>query len=226
MTSVFLAPCDAADHAAPAQLAAGAVGSLAAEVGVGDGLARLAEEDARRASFCRCRRRRAPRRARAAAGRPGRRAGSARRRASAAPRRSGARAPPPSPAISRPLAVLEERLRRDVERVGVAEAAAADAAAGDDRDVLEGRQPEDPLHAQPRVPEVALQVRRRARELVVGEAPPALEHADRVALLGQAQRRDAAAEARADHQPVEVEAVLTSRPCRQSPLLDASARRS
>ena len=41
----------AADHAAPAQLAAGAVGALAAEERVGDGLARLAEVDADRRVF-------------------------------------------------------------------------------------------------------------------------------------------------------------------------------
>ena len=45
----------------------------------------------------------------------------------------------------------------------------------------------------------------RVGELVIGEAPAALEHADAVALLGQAQRRDAAAETRADYQPVVVE---------------------
>ena len=47
----------------------------------------------------------------------------------------------------------------------------------------------------------------------VGEAPAALEHADAVALLGQPQRGDAAAEARADDQPVVVE-VLTH--CQES----------
>src|SRR5207245_2507570 len=54
-----------------------------------------------------------------------------------------------------PLAVLEERLRGDVERGRVAKAAASHAAAGHDGYVLEGGETEDPLHAQPRAPEVA-----------------------------------------------------------------------
>ena len=47
--------------------------------------------------------------------------------------------------------------------------------------------------------------RSTSAKLLVGEAPAALQHADAVALLGQPQRRDAAAEARPDDQPVEVE---------------------
>src|SRR5438270_10054283 len=43
---------------------------------------------------------------------------------------------------------------------------------------------------------------------MIGEVSPALEHPDRVALLGESQRRHAAAETRADHQPVEIEVVL------------------
>ena len=43
-----------------------------------------------------------------------------------------------------PLGVLEEGRAGPVERVGVAEAAAADAAAGDDEDVLEEGQPQNP----------------------------------------------------------------------------------
>ncbi len=86
----------AADHAAPAQLAAGAVGPLAAEERVRHGLARPRRRRCRRACVCRCRRRPAPRRARAAAGRRGPRAGFRRRRACAALRRSAARARSPS----------------------------------------------------------------------------------------------------------------------------------
>src|SRR5262249_41032596 len=111
-----------------------------------------------------------------------------------------------------PLAVGEELLRRDVERAGIAQAAAAHAAARDDRDVLEVRQPEDPLHPQARGPEVALQVRGVLWELVVRRAPPALQDPDRGAPPRQARRRDAAAEARADHEPVEVEVVLAHVP--------------
>ena len=109
---------------------------------------------------------------------------------------------------ARPLGRVEELLGRDVKRAGVAEAAAADAAAGDDRHVLERSQPEDPLQPQLRAPEVALQVAGVLRELVVGEAPAALEHANGIALLREPQRRDAAAEAGADHQPVVVVSLL------------------
>src|SRR5262249_2258799 len=84
------------------------------------------------------------------------------------------------------------------------EAAAADAATRDDRDVLERGQAEDALHSQLRAPEVAPHIARVLRKLVVSEAPAALQHADRVALLRQPQRRDAAAEAGADNQPVVV----------------------
>src|SRR5699024_9898387 len=41
-------------------------------------------------------------------------------------------------------------------------------------------------------------------ELVVGEPSTGLEHSDPVALLGQPQRRDAAAESRSDHEYVVV----------------------
>ncbi len=202
----------AADHAAPAQLAAGAVGSLAAEERVGDGLAGPAlpaEEDPDGRLFVGV--------------------ADAELLAELAQELVGgvvvgvlddAEHPLGLGVVGReralpvlhlrPLAVLEERLGGHVQRVGVAEAAAADAAAGDDRHVSEDRQPEDALHPQVRVPGVAPQVGGGPRELVVGEAPPALQHADAVALLGQAQRRDAAAEARADHQPVVVEAASHS----------------
>ena len=103
-----------------------------------------------------------------------------------------------------PLGVLVEPAARAVERVRVAERAAADAGAADDRHVLEGREAEDAAQPEPRRPEVAPQVPGGAREVVVAEAAAALEHADRVALLAQAQRGDAAAEAGADDQPVVV----------------------
>jgi hypothetical protein len=103
-----------------------------------------------------------------------------------------------------PLRVVVEALRRAVERVRVAEAAAADARAADHRHVLEDREAEDPAHPQPGREEVAAQVPRRARQLVVGEAAAALQHADAVALLGQPQRADAAAEAGPDDEPVEI----------------------
>ena len=108
-----------------------------------------------------------------------------------------------------PLRILEEALRRPVQRVGVDEAAAADARAGQDRDVAcigEIRRipcsPSRGIHRYLRRSHVV------RRELVVGEAPARLLHAHRVALLGQPQRRDAAAEARADDDPVPVEVAV------------------
>jgi hypothetical protein len=108
-----------------------------------------------------------------------------------------------------PLPVGVEARPGAIERVRVAEAAAADAGAADDRHVLEQRQAEDAVQAQPRGEEVAADVPRRARELVVGIAPARLDDDDAVALLGQPVRRDAAAEARADDEPVVV--VIASR---------------
>ena len=194
----------AADHAAPAQVAARAVGALAAEERVRDGLAGLAEVDADRRAFVGVAH--AELLAELAQQLVGRVLVRVlrRRRASAAPRRSAARASLSQSCIPAHWRSSKNCFGGHVQRARVAEAAAADAAAGDDRDVLEGGQAEDALQAEARAPEVALQIGRRARELVVGEAPAALEHADRVALLGQAQRRHAAAEAGADHQPVEV----------------------
>ena len=48
----------------------------------------------------------------------------------------------------------------------------------------------------------------RLREILVAIAPPALEHADLVALFREPQRRDAAAEPGADDEPVVVEVSL------------------
>jgi hypothetical protein len=105
-----------------------------------------------------------------------------------------------------PLRVAVEggALGRAVERVGVAEAAAADAAAGDDEDVLEERHAEDAAEAETRQPVVAARVPGRRREVLVAVAPAGLEDRDLVALLGEAERADAASEARADDDPVVV----------------------
>ncbi len=103
-----------------------------------------------------------------------------------------------------PLRVVEEALRRDVERVRVAEAAAADAGAAEHGHVLEDRDAEEALHAEPRQPEVAAQIPVGSGEVAVREPSPALQHADAIALLAQTQRRDAAAEARPDDEPVVV----------------------
>ena len=114
---------------------------------------------------------------------------------------------------ARPLRVLVEARARAVQRVRVAEAAAADAGAADDRHVLEERQAEDPVQAQARREEVAAQVPGGLRELVVGEPPAGLEDADAVALLGQPVRGDAATEPGSHDDPVEV--MLAGRPCHE-----------
>ena len=105
-----------------------------------------------------------------------------------------------------PLRVAEEGGPGPVERVRVAEAAPADAGAGDDEDVLEDRHPEDPAEPDLRHPVVAAEVPGGLREVLVAVAAPALEDRDPVALLGEAQRGHRSAEAGADHDPVVVEA--------------------
>ncbi len=62
------------------------------------------------------------------------------------------------------------------------------------------------------------QVPRRGREVLVGEACSRLDHADPVALLGQPQRGDGAAEARADDEDVEVGRIghRAAEPCSSS----------
>jgi hypothetical protein len=108
----------------------------------------------------------------------------------------------------RPALVAVERGPRAVQRVRVAQRPAAHAAAAHHREVLEDRQPEDPLHAELRHPEIPAHVPGGRRQLVVGEAPAALQKLDAVAALGQAQRRDAAPESGADDQPVDVVATI------------------
>jgi hypothetical protein len=103
-----------------------------------------------------------------------------------------------------PLAVGKERRASAIERVCIAQAAAADAVSGDDEDVLEQRHPEDPSQPQPRHPEVAPHVPGRLGEVLVGKATTALQHPDAIALLGQPQGGDAAPEPRPDHEPVVV----------------------
>ena len=104
-----------------------------------------------------------------------------------------------------PLRVFEEGRAGPVERVGVAEAAAADAAAGDDEDVLEEGHPHHPAEAEARHPEVAARVPQvRLGEVLVAEAAAALQHRDLVALFGEPQGGDAAAEAGPNYQPVVV----------------------
>ena len=103
-----------------------------------------------------------------------------------------------------PLRVAEERGPSPVEGVRVAEAATTDPVPGDDEYVLEQRQPEDAPQPQARRPEVAAKVPGRLREVLVAEPPAALDDRHPIPLLGEPQRRDAASEARADHEPVVV----------------------
>jgi hypothetical protein len=100
--------------------------------------------------------------------------------------------------------VLVEGVAGAVERVRVAQAAAADPTSGRDEDVLEERQPQDPAEPGCGCPEVPARFPGGLGEVLVVEAAAALEHADVVALLGEPQGADRAAEAGADHQVVEV----------------------
>ena len=103
-----------------------------------------------------------------------------------------------------PLRVLEELARRHVERVGVDERAAADARAAQDDGVGQQVDALDAVEAEARGVEELADPPRGRRELVVGEAATGLQDADLVALLGEAQRGDRAAEAGADHEDVVV----------------------
>ena len=194
----------AADHAAPAADAARARRAVTAEVRIVDGHAGLAEEDADaglgvgrlRADVLA---ELAQRVVRGVVGGDGRDAEHALRLVEVRRERRLPVVLEPGP-----LRVVVEARPRAIQRVRVAEAAAADARAADDRHVLEQRQAEDPVQAEARREEVAAQVPRGLRELVIGEPPAGLEDADAVALLGQPVRRDAAAEPGPHDDPVEV----------------------
>ena len=74
----------------------------------------------------------------------------------------------------------------------------ADPRAVQHEDVPEGADLEDAVTTEARRPEVAGQLPGAAGEVVVGKAPPALQHRDPVALLRQPHGGDAAAEAGTD----------------------------
>src|SRR5262249_47069546 len=105
---------------------------------------------------------------------------------------------------SLPLGVDEEVRPGAIEGVGVAEAPASDAGSRDDEHVLEERHPEDASHPEARHPHVPAKVPRGPRKIAVAKALPTLEYPDPVALLGEPERRHAAAETRSDDQPVVV----------------------
>jgi hypothetical protein len=195
----------AADHAGAAADAAGARRAVAAEVGVGHGPAGLAEEHAdagRRVGL-----RHAPLLGELAQQRVGGPLalvlGDAEHLLGGLVVGRERRRPVLELAPLR-IAVEGGALGGPVERVGVAEAATADAAAGDDEDVLEERHAEDPAEAEARQPVVAARVPGRLCEVLVAVAAARLEDGDLVALLGESERADAAAEARADDDPVVV----------------------
>lgn len=88
----------------------------------------------------------------------------------------------------RPLPVVEERVGRHIQRVGVIQRAAAHPGAGQDHHVAQRVDPLDAIAAQPRRPQELAQVPGRLGKLLVGEAPPGLQHAHAVALFSQPQR--------------------------------------
>ena len=107
-----------------------------------------------------------------------------------------------------PLPVLEEGGGRHVEGVGVVERAAADSRAGQHQHIAQDVDALDAVEAERRGPQVVAQVPGVLGQFVAGEAAARLQHADPVALLGQPQRGDGAAEARADDDDVVVVAVF------------------
>ena len=201
----------AADHAAPAGDAARALGALAVEEGVGDRLAGRAEEDADARLGVRLVGLDVP--AEVAQQVVGGIVGGDRRDAEHPLGLVVVRRERGLPVVLQagPLVIGIEPRAGAVQRVRVAEAAAAHAGAGEDRDVLEERQAEDAVQAQAGGEEVAPQVPGRARELVVGVASAGLHHRDAVALLRQAMGGDAAPESGADHEPVVVVSITGRR---------------
>ncbi len=101
-----------------------------------------------------------------------------------------------------PLLVVEERIRRHVQRVGVIQRPAAHAGAGQDHHVFQRVDPLNAVAAQSGRPQKFAQVPRRLGELVVGVTPAGLQNAYAVTLVGQPQRADTAAEPRTDDQDV------------------------
>ncbi len=111
---------------------------------------------------------------------------------------------PAEPADARPL---EEDVGRDIERIGVIEAPAADPGAGQDEDPVQQAQAPGAVEAERGKPKELAQVPIAAGEFVGVPALAGFDDADRVALLGQPHGGDAAAEARPDDQIIENELV-------------------
>ena len=117
----------------------------------------------------------------------------------------------------RPLAVAVKGVLRLVERVGVHERASADPRAGQDDHVPQQVDPLDAQAAELRRPEEPAGVPGSPGIAGVLEPASRLEHTHPVALLGEPQRGDRAAETRADHEHVIV--ILT----RHSPMVRVTA---
>ncbi len=107
-----------------------------------------------------------------------------------------------------PLRVVEERLGRYVEGVGVVQRTAADPGTRQDHDIPQQVDALDAVEAEGGGPQIALEVPGVLRERLAGEAAAGFEDADAVALLGQPERGDRAAEAGADDEHVVVVPVV------------------
>ena len=205
MSSVFFALVPAADHAAAAARAAGALRPFAAEVGVGHLHAGLAEEDgdvrgrpAAPRGRCPC---------------PTSRSTSSGSVVNGT--RVGAEHPLGRGVVGRELAfqsarspqdgAREELVGRDGKRVRVDERSAAHADARESRDVRKERHLEEAAAAQRRQPEPPLHVPVRLREVGRGKARALFEDEDAIALLREAQGAHAPAEPGADDHEVGVE---------------------
>ena len=193
-----------ADHAAAAERAPGAARALAAEVRVVGLDVGLAEVDAHRGGV-ECVPEAAP-----LGNAPQRLVAGAEARA-----RHRAEHPPGGGVVRRHhatprLELLPQRvvphglLGREVG-VGVEQAAAAHADAGEDQEVPKQVHPPDPVAAYPRQPERARDVPVGPGKLVGPPALPLLHHPDLVPLLRKPQRGNGAAETRADDDGVDVE---------------------
>ena len=101
-----------------------------------------------------------------------------------------------------PGRVLVEGVERSVERVGVDDRTTAHRRPREHGEVAQERDALDAPHPQPGKPEEVAHVPTGLGQRLGGVAPPGLDDADPVALLGQAQRGDTAAETTADHEDV------------------------
>ena len=100
--------------------------------------------------------------------------------------------------------VIEESIAGAPEGLRVDQAATAHATSAEDHDVFERCDPQNALQTQLRRKDHPAQLREPLGEVVVLETTPGLQNGYPITLLGQAQRRYAAAEAGSDNQVVVV----------------------